>query len=507
MSSSTIEKSLQAINAYNPKAGIYLKVVGNGVKQHLVTVKVNWFGRLLMWLGCGNFCFKKTIAYVEANATLLFQAGKDSHKEAFKRLTKRIIRYDVRHGYKQIYLINQIKKAWVTVFHPAKTSVLATETNVPVIASPKKVEVPAPPASSPPVVKSADIANKDLLARLSTSTLAIKKEIPGAPHPVKSVDIADENLLLLHEMTQKELEQLIDGIFLTAHPFLAVFRIVGYVLQYRSDISKQLLDFLVAHRSFNKRIITGASVPIQIALKQRYLLHLMHDPAQNHLIQQNLKSFLLQVWSNIVQPQKNFLDDNAFLSELSANEKLEIARVLIEDFDAPSWEETAILEHVLRDVQNASKLAMAADTIYKLYALERISKNPGVRREFTNEIDRRSRINGPQPSPPTLIASTLQNNLNSYFSPHHIPTTPVNQKVNNLKIANANKIAQPVLGIMAGISAMFYAFQTMSSQLGMTTVIPALPQQPTQQQLIALAVLCKAIELAKQQKAQTQNKQ
>lgn len=110
-----INLSLSAIQNYKTEKNIYLRVVGKGKEQRLEAVKQNWFGRLLMWLGCSSSSMSKVIKFLNFNMHSLCAVGKidlENKGSALGKLVKKTELYDKRHPGKLNTLVNNI----VTVY-------------------------------------------------------------------------------------------------------------------------------------------------------------------------------------------------------------------------------------------------------------------------------------------------------------------------------------------------------------------------------------------------------
>lgn len=122
MTSNNIEKSLSSIQRCNSKQHLYLKVIGTGDQQYLEAVRVNWFGRLLMWLGCGNACLKKVARFMFDNRDKLFEQASAKGKIKLKILHEKLEMYDSRHGYRMSYLISKISETFAAQGLPKPVS-------------------------------------------------------------------------------------------------------------------------------------------------------------------------------------------------------------------------------------------------------------------------------------------------------------------------------------------------------------------------------------------------
>lgn len=168
---SYLDQSAQAIGIYNPRAGSYLCVVGNGSEQRLVAVQKNWFGRLLMWLGCGGACMAKVARYVADNIKALRPLVPE---KKLTELTNRIEMYDLQHPKKIWGLLAKIEQALsaqpfpilnVDIFQPtiakmAKQELSSTPdqppepvalTLPPPLIEPQPIATPAPPITPQPI--------------------------------------------------------------------------------------------------------------------------------------------------------------------------------------------------------------------------------------------------------------------------------------------------------------------------------------------------------------------
>lgn len=95
-----IHDSLQAIQQYNPKDNVYLRVIGEGSNQYLKAEKIGWFGRILMWFGCSSASFGKVARFMYINIENLCSAGVidlRKHDNALAKLVQRVTKYDSAH--------------------------------------------------------------------------------------------------------------------------------------------------------------------------------------------------------------------------------------------------------------------------------------------------------------------------------------------------------------------------------------------------------------------------
>lgn len=154
MSLQAINDSIRAIQDCNPKDHKYLKVVGSGAGQHLEVVQKNWFGRLLMWLGCTNACMKKVIHFVGGHiSTLTLAAGKnDDAKLKLIALVGKITKYNDKHGKPKKFasVVDHIKKVSARLGKTAQQKPLSVNTSL--SSSPlKPLNTMSSPESSPPL--------------------------------------------------------------------------------------------------------------------------------------------------------------------------------------------------------------------------------------------------------------------------------------------------------------------------------------------------------------------
>lgn len=106
-----IEDSVRAIQNFQQVKGRFLRVVGQGSSQHLEAVNLNWFGRLLMWLGCSNASMVKVAKFVAQHIDA-FCSSKNANiqndKNAFGHLIVKMQKFDKRHPHKITSLIQKI---------------------------------------------------------------------------------------------------------------------------------------------------------------------------------------------------------------------------------------------------------------------------------------------------------------------------------------------------------------------------------------------------------------
>lgn len=158
-----IDLSLSAIQTYKAEKGIYLRVVGKGENQHLEAVKQNWFGRLLMWLGCSSASMAKVIKFLDLNMHALCSAGRlDLQKDgnALEKLTKRTVAYSQHHrgklsdSVKNITAVyaqyNTLQNPVVEPLQPVATLPVKSE---PALSTAVVVNNPSPPPAPLPSPK------------------------------------------------------------------------------------------------------------------------------------------------------------------------------------------------------------------------------------------------------------------------------------------------------------------------------------------------------------------
>lgn len=139
-----IEASILALQNYKPEQGVYLRVVGKGTSQRLEAVKMNWFGRLLMWCGCSNASMKKLANFVYQNISeLTAKAQSGNQVEHLGKLIDRVKKYARNHPskigsqihhiettfaqYKPLLLQSQNPQSRADVPPTVKTKVLTAE--------------------------------------------------------------------------------------------------------------------------------------------------------------------------------------------------------------------------------------------------------------------------------------------------------------------------------------------------------------------------------------------
>src|SRR5690348_1869228 len=91
---SRIENSLQAIKSYDPKGGVFLRISDSGSGQYLEAVRLSWFGRLLIWLGCSNASMEKIARFLARNIEALCRTEPSSF--ALGGLIKKVEKFDCR---------------------------------------------------------------------------------------------------------------------------------------------------------------------------------------------------------------------------------------------------------------------------------------------------------------------------------------------------------------------------------------------------------------------------
>lgn len=135
-----IETSIEAIQNYNPREGLYLKVIGSGSEQHLEAIRINWFGRLLMWLGFTTACMTKVAQFVEKHLQAICKAGQidlRDPKNPLRQLVNRILIYNDTHKNKLDRTANNIVDIYNTCSKP-----------IPTFSKPIPVQKPSPPKST-----------------------------------------------------------------------------------------------------------------------------------------------------------------------------------------------------------------------------------------------------------------------------------------------------------------------------------------------------------------------
>lgn len=107
--------SLIAIKNYNPKDGVYLRVMGEGNNQYLKAEKINWLGRILMWFGCSTASMRKVACYLYKNIHAITQTrtfNLNDQENALGKLIGRIQKYDQSHPSRIQYYTCTITSAY-----------------------------------------------------------------------------------------------------------------------------------------------------------------------------------------------------------------------------------------------------------------------------------------------------------------------------------------------------------------------------------------------------------
>lgn len=146
-----IENSVLAIKQSCPKSGIYLRVVGKGNDQCLQAVKINWFGRLLMWLGCSNASMAKVAKFLHQNIGALTNSkllDVQDEQNPLGKLLARAKKFDQNHPAKISHLIGKITSTYTSARSQSQqtqvTSSNTPSTPPPAVATVLQKQIPVP---------------------------------------------------------------------------------------------------------------------------------------------------------------------------------------------------------------------------------------------------------------------------------------------------------------------------------------------------------------------------
>lgn len=161
----TIQDSLQAIQEYNPKAHVYLRVVGEGSNQYLKAEKIGWFGRILMWFGCSSANISKIARFVHLNIDKLCSSTLIDLKDndnALGKLAFRLNKYNKQHPKNIEFLVEKINDVYARVrFSFLKTTAIVYNKPAfihPQMNTPVSVTL-APVLTSPPTTSQSQLLN------------------------------------------------------------------------------------------------------------------------------------------------------------------------------------------------------------------------------------------------------------------------------------------------------------------------------------------------------------
>lgn len=435
----SITSSLKAIQNYSPSSRNYLKVVGIGSKQHLEAVQINWFGRLLMWLGFTNSCMKKVIRYVADNIEHLRQHGQDQ-LGSLNVLAGRMAAYDNRHCNRQYGLVIKIKKAMARAIPVSKPLTidptppsLPEETkpvgkpgkppivNVPLPSllpqppAPSQPPAPAPSPSTPPppsktVVKPqfANIVDEyaycrndpqavyDLLAKHGNDEAQFKKLIEAISpdditqqSPLKNAkhfdffDLTsdDKNFrikpgVVVRLMSKEQLIRVIDGYF---------------VEEWGTAVDDSLIRFMrtvIAHRSpVEQNELIARIVQSKVFASLDYIAShssSLQNTLKTHYLVHLAKTNPQDIQDKLKQFFNKACDGTSATVEflksnsieaLSSAQKAMIAQALIQNLDLYLWKDLKMVTVLANDVQYAKMLFESADGLLALNHLLSECKN------------------------------------------------------------------------------------------------------------------------------------
>lgn len=180
-----IQSSLLAIQQYNPKDHVYLRVVGEGNNQYLKAEKISWFGRILMWFGCTSANMGKVAKFIHSNIDTFCKAGIIDLKNkdnALAGLIKRISKYALGHPkrikHEAIAIQNIYTRAVINALQPYTPPPAAPlNTNALVTLNPTPVTTVATPLAA--------FTNATTLSTIAT--LKTNATVVLNPNPVTSV--------------------------------------------------------------------------------------------------------------------------------------------------------------------------------------------------------------------------------------------------------------------------------------------------------------------------------
>lgn len=441
----SIKVSLQAIKSYSPLSGTYLKVAGTGSTQNLQVVHINWFGRLLMWLGFTNACMKKVIRYVADNIEDLCRQSPDH--TSLDALASRIASYDHRHSNKLYGLVIKIKqvlakasivceeptisKPPIPQAPPASPASISTTVLVAPPSSPIPLVLPiiAPVLSTPPnaavkpqaadsVAEYANCQNDpqavyDLLTKYGHDEVQFKALIAAITPdwidkhaPIENTNhydffdlTAEKNFritpgFIFRFMSKEQLLSIINGYFVEEWGDavgLSLLRFVEGILTYcKEDEQRELISNIVGMEIFaSLDFMSMDDTPVQNMLKSHYLLYVMNDKGDPDTMDK-LKQFFHKVWSD-VPPSGAFLHSNMMNLLFEPDEKAMIAQVIIEEFDQPTWHDLKMITDLINDVQWSEALFDSAGTSLKLtYLLSKCENVDALKAQTTSVYDERT---------------------------------------------------------------------------------------------------------------------
>lgn len=410
MTSHLIDKSLRAIQRYNPEDHLYLKVEGNGDRQYLMEVKVNWLGRILMWLGLGNACMKRVAEYMVKHFAPLCQKASYIDLKNLKTLTIRMEKYNKRHG-------NKIPKCELLMSHAFTKNVsLATASvNVPNSNSvvtkallnpqPSKsdtnttkptgrpehppqlmITVTPPDLSLTPsqqptrllgVVEFDRVRSKPCskLKKLLTKYHQYEKHFKAIIEAMTSWEVeqyAYSDSLDIFSMLSNpvkpnwispikymctgQIQHLIKGFLHSGVPSQFIEPVVRDILAFKPTDQDLLVDFMVKDKNFKSSYIKKDNTPIQNILKARYTLFLLR---KNESKQLRFRKFLDQVCCKD-SGSIAFLQDPHFVNQLSKDEKAKFAQYFAGTDNTNIWGQLPFLKDAAMDPAHALEIFVAA---------------------------------------------------------------------------------------------------------------------------------------------------
>jgi len=91
-----VKLTLSAIDTFDTSKNSYLKVVGKGADQHLMSVKQNWFERLWMWLGFSSASMKNLTTFLLDHMEQLYK-NSSCQKIRMSLVIDKVKSYDKKH--------------------------------------------------------------------------------------------------------------------------------------------------------------------------------------------------------------------------------------------------------------------------------------------------------------------------------------------------------------------------------------------------------------------------
>lgn len=107
--------NVTAIQKFNTREGIFLRVMGEGTNQYLKAEKISWFGRILMWFGCSTASMRKVACFLYKHIHTLSHEGSfdlNDPKNSLGNLVQRVQKYDQSHPSRIQYYACTITSAY-----------------------------------------------------------------------------------------------------------------------------------------------------------------------------------------------------------------------------------------------------------------------------------------------------------------------------------------------------------------------------------------------------------